>query len=53
MRIVLALCLLGPAFGCFAESTHFYKSVHDDGTVTYSDTKPRSAAAPSSRVSSA
>lgn len=43
MRVVLALCLLAPAFGCFAQSSHYYKSVHDDGTVTYSDTKPRSA----------
>jgi hypothetical protein len=43
MRVVLALCLLGPAFGCFAQSTHYYKSVHDDGAVAYSDTKPRSA----------
>jgi len=43
MRVVFALCLLFPAFGCLAQSVHYYKSVHDDGTVTYSDTRPPSA----------
>jgi len=43
MRVVFALCLLCPAFGCLAQSAHYYKSVHDDGTVTYSDTRPPSA----------
>lgn len=43
MRVALAFCLLFAAGGCLAESVHYYKSVHDDGTVTYSDTRPRSA----------
>ena len=43
MRVVFALCLLCPAFGCLAQSVHYYKSVHDDGAVTYSDTRPPSA----------
>lgn len=43
MRVALALCLMLPPLGCLAQSVHYYKSVHDDGTVTYSDTRPRSA----------
>lgn len=39
MRIVFALCLLLPAAGVPAQVPHYYKSVHGDGTVTYSDTR--------------
>ena len=43
MRSILALALsLGSAV-CIAESIHAYKSVHADGTVSYSDTRPASA----------
>lgn len=42
MRLVPVLviwCICGP---CFAQSIHAYKSVHGDGSVTYSDTRPAS-----------
>lgn len=43
MRLVAVLaifCICGPSF---AQSIHAYKSVHADGGVTYSDTRPASA----------
>ena len=43
MRSVLVpvfWCICGP---CLAQSIHAYKSVHGDGSVTYSDTRPASA----------
>lgn len=43
MRSVLALGLLFAAAGSLAQSVHYYKSVHADGTVTYSDTRPPTA----------
>jgi hypothetical protein len=43
MRVFFALLLWFYAAGCLAESIHAYKSVHTDGTVSYSDTRPASA----------
>jgi outer membrane PBP1 activator LpoA protein len=43
MRVFFALLLWLSAAGCLAESIHAYKSVHTDGTVSYSDTRPASA----------
>lgn len=40
MRTVFLLVSLLWVGGLCAQTTHLYKSVHDDGTVTYSDTKP-------------
>lgn len=44
MRAVIALGFLLASGGCLAQSVHYYKSVHADGAVTYSDTQPQSAA---------
>lgn len=44
MRAVIALGFLFASGGCLAQSVHYYKSVHADGTVAYSDSQPRSAA---------
>ena len=43
MRLITTLLVLSLPFASAAQSTHFYKSVHADGTVSYSDTRPRSA----------
>lgn len=43
MRLVAVLVSLGIGGPCFAQSIHAYKSVHGDGGVTYSDTRPASA----------
>ncbi|NCF80382.1 MAG: hypothetical protein GWP74_02115 [Proteobacteria bacterium] len=43
MRVFFALLLWLSAAGCLAESIYAYKSVHTDGTVSYSDTRPASA----------
>ena len=43
MRVFFALLLWLFATSCLAESIHAYKSVHTDGTVSYSDTRPASA----------
>lgn len=44
MRQLLAPILLLVSGGAFAQPVHYYKSVHADGTVGYSDTQPPSAA---------
>lgn len=44
MRPIFALLLCALSFAAFAGSIHAYKSVHADGTVSYSDTRPPSAA---------
>lgn len=43
MRSSVAVLLLLVSAVSIAESIHAYKSVHTDGTVTYSDTRPQSA----------
>lgn len=43
MRSIVALFLGFATAACLAESIHAYKSVHADGTVSYSDTRPQSA----------
>ena len=43
MRPILALLLCALSFAAVAGSIHAYKSVHADGTVSYSDTPPASA----------
>jgi len=40
MRVALALLIWFSAASCLAQSIHLYKSVHDDGAVSYSDTRP-------------
>jgi hypothetical protein len=40
MRVALALLIWFSAASCLAQSIHHYKSVHGDGTVSYSDTRP-------------
>lgn len=40
MRVVLALLLCSAATCSLAQSIYAYKSVHSDGTVSYSDTQP-------------
>ena len=44
MRVFLAISIWSISACCFAQSTHLFKSVHADGTVEYSDTRPASAA---------
>ena len=44
MRLVLAVLIWLAAASVFAQSSHAYKSVHPDGSVSYSDTRPESAA---------
>ncbi|GMQ96159.1 MAG: hypothetical protein BMS9Abin14_671 [Gammaproteobacteria bacterium] len=44
MRLVLAVLIWSAAASVFAQSSHAYKSVHPDGSVSYSDTRPESAA---------
>ncbi|MEE8297120.1 MAG: DUF4124 domain-containing protein, partial [Hyphomicrobium sp.] len=44
MRGVLVVLMWSAAACCLAQSIHAYKSVHADGTVTYSDTRPATAA---------
>jgi hypothetical protein len=43
MRVVLVLAMCLSATYCLAQSSHAYKSVHADGTVSYSDTRPGAA----------
>ena len=43
MRSVLSLFIWSLSACCLAQSIHAYKSVHADGTVGYSDTRPASA----------
>ena len=43
LRAVIALFILSLSAGSAAQSIHAYKSVHADGTVSYSDTRPASA----------
>lgn len=40
MRVVLALVMCSAAACSLAQSIHAYKSVHGDGSVSYSDTRP-------------
>ena len=40
MRAVFALVMWFSATCCLAQSSHAYKSVHADGTVSYTDTRP-------------
>lgn len=42
MRSMVAFVLVLGSGVCVADSIHAYKSVHDDGTVSYSDTPPQS-----------
>jgi Domain of unknown function (DUF4124) len=44
MRSLLALSLCAASAGSLAQSIYAYKSVHTDGTVTYSDTRPATGA---------
>lgn len=43
MRLFLAVIVWSIAGNCLGASVHLYKSVHGDGTVEYSDTRPASA----------
>ena len=43
MRVVLAFLMWSAAASCIAQSIHLFKSVHADGTVGYSDTRPETA----------
>jgi len=43
MRVALALLMCFSATYCLAQSSHAYKSVHADGAVSYSDTRPGAA----------
>lgn len=43
MRVILAFLMWSAAVGCIAQSIHLFKSVHADGTVGYSDTRPETA----------
>jgi chromosome segregation ATPase len=43
MRVFLAIVIWLISACSFAQSTHLFKSVHADGTVVYSDTRPASA----------
>ncbi len=43
MRVVFGLLIGFFATGCLAQSIHAYKSVHTDGAVSYSDTRPADA----------
>jgi hypothetical protein len=44
VRPIIALLIWSASVCSVAQSIHLYKSVHADGTVSYSDTRPRSAA---------
>ena len=44
MRLVLVLLMWSAAASVFAQSGHAFKSVDADGTVSYSDTRPATAA---------
>ncbi len=43
MRVLLAFLMWSAAASCIAQRTHTFKSVHADGTVGYSDTRPETA----------
>lgn len=43
MRVVFGFLIWICASGSLAQSVHLYKSVHADGTVSYSDTQPADA----------
>ena len=43
MRLVLAVLMWSAAACVFAQSSQAYKSVHADGSVSYSDTRPETA----------
>ena len=43
MRVVLAILMWSVAASCIAQRTYTFKSVHADGTVSYSDTRPETA----------
>ena len=43
MRVIFILLMWSAAASCFAQSIHLFKSVHADGTVSYSDTRPETA----------
>jgi TolA-binding protein len=43
MRVVVTVLMWFAAASCLAQSIHAYKSVHADGTVSYSDTRPAAA----------
>jgi outer membrane protein TolC len=43
MRVVLAFLMWSAAASCIAQRTYTFKSVHADGTVGYSDTRPETA----------
>ena len=43
MRVVFGFLIWICASGSLAQSVHLYKSVHGDGTVSYSDTQPADA----------
>ncbi len=44
MRVFLVIFIWSISACCFAQTMHLFKSVHADGTVGYSDTRPASAA---------
>jgi hypothetical protein len=44
VRPIIALLIWSVSLCSVAQSVHLYKSVHSDGTVGYSDTRPPSAA---------
>jgi len=43
MRVVFAFLLWSGAASCIAQPIYTFKSVHADGTVSYSDTRPETA----------
>jgi peptidoglycan hydrolase CwlO-like protein len=43
VRLIIAVLLWSVSVGALAQSVHLFKSVHADGTVSYSDTRPASA----------
>ena len=43
MRVIFILLMWSAAASCIAQSMHLFKSVHADGTVSYSDTRPETA----------
>ena len=43
MRVLLAFLMWSAAASCIAQRTYTFKSVHADGTVGYSDTRPETA----------
>jgi len=43
MRVVFGFLMWICASGSLAQSVHLYKSVHGDGSVSYSDTQPADA----------